>query len=173
MINPQKAMIIIFWSLLGFPVIQALPPKVAFTSKFFIDGILPHIVAAKPAGDPDGRLVLYRDNASPHRGRLTARNLEENRITASPRPAFSPDLVPSDFFRFGALKGQLSGRIFKSLDELVEATREVASAVPWTTLERVFLKWEERLQRCIDINGANVDSSLRWHNLPLRFHLYV
>jgi hypothetical protein len=51
---------------------------VTFTSEIFIDAILQHIVAAKPAGDPGQRLVLHMDNASPHRARLTARNLEQN-----------------------------------------------------------------------------------------------
>jgi hypothetical protein len=85
-------------------VIQALPPKVTFTSKFFVDASLPHLVAAKPAGDPGRRLVLHMDNASPHRERLITRNLQENRITASPHPAFSPGRASSDFFLFGALK---------------------------------------------------------------------
>jgi hypothetical protein len=52
MIGSPKAMIIIFWSPLGFPVIQAAPPKVAFRSEFFVDTILPHVVITKPAGDP-------------------------------------------------------------------------------------------------------------------------
>jgi hypothetical protein len=45
MISSPKAIIIIFWSPVGFPVIQALPPKVTFTSELFVDDILPHIVA--------------------------------------------------------------------------------------------------------------------------------
>jgi hypothetical protein len=94
---------------------------------------------------------------SPHRARLSAQNLEENRITASPHSAFSPDLVPSDFLLFGALKSQLSGRIFESPDELVWAIGEIASAIPRTTLERVFLEWKERLQQFIDINNADVN----------------
>jgi hypothetical protein len=86
------------------------------------------------------------DNDFSYRTRLAARNLEENRITASRHPVFSPDLAPSDFFLFGALKGYLSGRICESPDELVDAIREVASAIPRTTLERVSLEWEERFQ---------------------------
>jgi hypothetical protein len=146
MISSLKAMIIIFWSSLWFSMIQALSPKVIFTSEFFVDVILPHIVAAKPAGDPGRRLVLYMDNAAPHRARLTARNLEENRITASPHPAFSSGLAPSVFFLFGALKGQLNGRIVESPDEFVEAIGEIASALLRATLEIVFLEWEEILQ---------------------------
>jgi hypothetical protein len=157
MINSLKAMIVFFWSPIGFPMIQAPLPKVTFTSEFFVDAILLHTVAAKPADYPGRRLVLPMDNASPHCARLIARNVKENRITTSPLPAFSPDLAPSDFFLFGAMKGQLSGRIFESPDKLVEAIREIASALPQRTLERVFLEWKDRLQRCIDINGAYVD----------------
>jgi hypothetical protein len=58
-ISSPQAMIMIFWSPLGFPVIQVLPPKATFTSEFFVDAILPHIVAAKPAGDPGGRLYIW------------------------------------------------------------------------------------------------------------------
>jgi hypothetical protein len=78
MISSPKAMIVIFWSPFGFPVIQALPPEARVTSELFVDAILHHIVSAKPAGDPGRRLVLHMDNASPHRARLTAQNLEEN-----------------------------------------------------------------------------------------------
>jgi hypothetical protein len=155
--SSPKAIISIFWSPLGFPVIQVLPPKVTFTSKLFIDAILLHIVAAKPAVDPGRRLVLHMDNASPPRAILTARNPEQNRMTTNRHLAFSPDLTPSGFFLFGALKGQISGCISGSPDELVEAIREVATAIPRTTFERAFLEWEERLHRCIDINGAYVD----------------
>jgi hypothetical protein len=52
MISSPKAMIIIFWSPLGVLVIQALPPKVTFTPELFVDAILSHIVATKPASDP-------------------------------------------------------------------------------------------------------------------------
>jgi transposase len=56
------------------------------------------------------------DNSSPHRAGLTARNLEENHIITHFHPAFSPELAPSDFFLFDALKGQLSGRTMTLFD---------------------------------------------------------
>jgi hypothetical protein len=39
---------------------------------------------------------------------------------SEPHSAFSPQLASSDFFLFGALKGQLAGRGFESAEELVE-----------------------------------------------------
>jgi hypothetical protein len=74
------------------------------------------------------------------------------------------------FFLFGALNGQLSSRIFESPDELAEAINEIASAIPGTTLERVFLEWEDRFQRCVDIQGAYIDPSLQWDNLFFLFY---
>jgi hypothetical protein len=68
--------------------------------------------------------------------------------------AFSPDVSPSDFFIFAELKGQLSDHTFESAYELVE---EMTSAIQRARLETVFLDWEQRLQRCININGSHVD----------------
>jgi hypothetical protein len=70
MISSLKAMVIIFWSPLGFPVIQALPPKVTFTSEFCVDTVLPYIVTTKRADDPGRWLVLHMDSASAYRARL-------------------------------------------------------------------------------------------------------
>jgi hypothetical protein len=96
MISSSKPMIIIFWLPLGFPVVQALPSRVTFTSEFFVDAVLLHIATTKPAGGPGRQLVLHMDSTSAHRARLTAGDLEENRITASHHPAFSPYLAPSE-----------------------------------------------------------------------------
>jgi hypothetical protein len=140
-------------------VIQALPPKVIFTSEFFVDVILPRIVAVKPSGDSGRRLVLQLNNAPPHYARLAARNLQGNGITPSSQSAFSSDIAPSDFFLFSSLNGQLSDHIFESLDESVEAVCEIVSAIPRTTPERAFLEWDERMQRYIDFNGAYIDEN--------------
>jgi hypothetical protein len=144
---------------------------VIFTSKSFVDTILSHIVAAKPVGDPGRRLVLHMDKDFPYRARLTARNLEENRITVSPHPTFSLDLGPSDFFLFGALKGQLSGLIFESRDELVEAKGEIASDIPRQHLRQYFSNGKKD---CSDVSTSMVPMSTKVYDsiiYPLRFLL--
>jgi histone-lysine N-methyltransferase SETMAR len=131
-----------------------------FTAKFFIDNVLPDIVAAKPPCRPHRRLIVHMDNASPHRAVSTARKLEKDGIVASPCPAFSPNLEPSDFFIFGPLKGQPAGCTFKSAEEVCDRT----SAIPLVKGETVFRKREERLPQRININGVDVHSTATWGN---------
>jgi hypothetical protein len=98
---------------------QVLPLKMTSIAKFFVDNIFPGIVAANPGCGLYRRLVGHMDNASPHQMMSRTQKLEENGIVASPHPAFSPNLAPSDLFLFGALKDQLAGRTSESADELV------------------------------------------------------
>jgi hypothetical protein len=111
----------------------------AFTAKFFIDHILPDLVAAEPACNPCPWPVLHMDNASPHRAVSIAQKLEENGIIASLHPAFSPNLAPSVFFIFGALKSRLAGGTFESAHKRVEEISEVTSPVPQAKPEMDFL----------------------------------
>jgi hypothetical protein len=129
-----------------------------------IDNILPDIVAAKPACGLYRQLVLHMNNFSPHQVVSTAQKLLENGIVAIPQPALSPDLAPSDFFLFGALKGQLADRAFESANELAEEICEMATAIRQARLETIFLELEKGLQPCIFINGADVDSTTTQFN---------
>jgi hypothetical protein len=47
-ISAPKVMIIIFWSPLGFPVIDALPAGEKFTARYFCDNIIPQIARERP-----------------------------------------------------------------------------------------------------------------------------
>jgi hypothetical protein len=66
-------------------------------------------------------------------------------------PAYSPDLVPSDFFLFDHLRHLLAGRVLSHGEALVEAVKAVLAGIEQGTLERVFLERMERLRRCIEI----------------------
>jgi hypothetical protein len=143
MIGSLKAMIIIFWSPLGFPVIQALSPKVTLTSEFFVDAILSHIVAAKPAGDPGRRLVLHMDNASQHREIDRSKSGRKSNSSES-----SPGILAGPCaLRFLSLRCTEGPTQWSHLTITRSIGRsEIARAIPRTTVERVFLEWEERLQ---------------------------
>ena len=69
-------------------------------------------------------------------------------------PPYSPDLGPFDFAIFPAIKSQLKGRRFESLQELSVATREVTSQYDSSWYADIYRQWVHRHQRCIQHAGA-------------------
>jgi hypothetical protein len=67
-----------------------------------------------------------------------------------------PDLVPSDFFFFGCLKGKLMGYRAGTPSELLVRIRVILVELPREMLNAVFLEWMERLQKCVQVDGEYV-----------------
>jgi hypothetical protein len=74
-------------------------------------------------------------------------------MKSAPHPPYSPDLAPSDFYIFGYVKWCLAGLSFEDPDQLLTAVEGVLKGIEKMTLQAVFLKWMDRLRKCIDING--------------------
>jgi histone-lysine N-methyltransferase SETMAR len=102
-------------------------------------------------------MVIHADNARPHTALRTRAVMAENSMKPAPHPPYSPDLAPSDFNLFGYAKGRLTGQMFESREDLFEAIIEILKSIPMEKLMEVFLEWERRLQRCIDIDGESVE----------------
>jgi hypothetical protein len=62
-----------------------------------------------------------------------------------PHLPYSPDLAPSDFSRFGYLKGKLMGYRAETPSKLIVRIRVIMAEIPLETLNAVFLEWMERL----------------------------
>ncbi|GBM12792.1 hypothetical protein AVEN_247569-1 [Araneus ventricosus] len=58
--------------------------------------------------------LFFDDNARPHTARDTKEHIRHPRWERLDYPAYSPDIVPSDFLLFPALKSALSGRHFRT-----------------------------------------------------------
>jgi histone-lysine N-methyltransferase SETMAR len=108
-------MLTIFWSPLGFFLVEILPKGIYFDSQYFCPNVLFAIVQNRPSeipGDRRRRMVVHFDNATSHSAKCTIDYLMANRLTRAPYPAFSPDLAPSDFSVFGKLKMTLIDAAF-------------------------------------------------------------
>jgi hypothetical protein len=67
-------------------------------------------------GNLSKRSLLLHDNARPHTAAHTLETLKQLKWEAMEHPAYSSDLVPSDFHLFGPLKEALKGRRFSGDD---------------------------------------------------------
>jgi histone-lysine N-methyltransferase SETMAR len=72
------------------------------------------------------RVLLQQDNAGPHTAKKTLQKIEElEDIELLPHPAFSPDLVPSDYYLFRSVAQFLRGKIFQFVADVKVAVEEL------------------------------------------------
>jgi hypothetical protein len=69
---------------------------------------------------------------------MTSQFTEQNSMQMAPHPAYSLNLVPSDFFLFGHVKQLLSGCQFANQDSLLQAVSDILAGIEKVTLENVF-----------------------------------
>jgi len=79
--------------------------------------------------------------------------LATKQITVLEYPAYSPDLVPSDFFLFPKIKEILKGRHFDDIDDIRNNTMTALKAIPQTHFQNSFEGWTRRYHRCIASQG--------------------
>jgi hypothetical protein len=78
--------------------------------------------------------------------------MDDNLMTKTAHPPYSPNLAPSDFFLFSEVKKRLGGCFFDNADELLGPIHDILELFEAETLNRVYCEWMTRLQ-CIDTRG--------------------
>jgi hypothetical protein len=64
--------------------------------------------------------------------------IDLNRMKQTAHPPYSPDLVPSDFFLFGYVKGKLMEYRAETPSELLVRIQVIQAEIPRETLNAVF-----------------------------------
>jgi hypothetical protein len=108
----------------------------------------------------DGRTSML-DDARPHTAAATV-----NHIATFGCP-YSPDLAPSDFHFFPALKRTLEGRRFTTNEDVEAAVRTQDTDF----YQREFFKLVKRWDKCISVGGDYVEKYPT--NAPFRPHRYL
>lgn len=114
-------------------------------SAYFIEYVLKPLTNSKlylKAKKQKQRYVLHIDNSKVHRSHETTQFLTSHSISIAPHPVYSPDLAGSDFFLFGALKGNNKYLEFTSPEEILSYINEKFTTFSEETLKNVFLEWK-------------------------------
>ena len=90
---------------------------------------------------------------APHKATIITKYLHNERMELLPRPPYKPDHAPCDFFLFPRIKKELKEKRFDKVENLARAVQAVAETIPKADYEKSFQNWQNRLQRCIDVNG--------------------
>lgn len=103
-------------------------------------------------------LVLHHDNARPHTSQKTLEAINRLKFEVLPHPPYSPDLAPSDFSVFPALKSLLRGRIHASRASLEDTVRHVLlHEIPRQTFADAIDSMCKRWTKCINLRGDYVE----------------
>ena len=74
--------------------------------------------------------LLHHDNATAHTSLLVREFLAKNNTVTMPRPPYSPDMAPRDFFLFPKIERTLKGRRFTAIDDMKSASLKELKAIP-------------------------------------------
>ena len=155
MIGAKKFMFTIFWNPHGFLLVKILPKSAKFNEDYFINEILEPIneLTKNMRVKSEQKLILHYDNARPHTSQKVFDYLRSHNIEKAPHPPFSPDIAPSDFFLFGHVKFLLTGKSFRTEEDLFVAINEILMSIPKNFLMDAFSNWEKRLDAVISSKG--------------------
>ncbi|UYV67192.1 hypothetical protein LAZ67_4004295, partial [Cordylochernes scorpioides] len=119
-ISAGKVMAIVFWDCKGVLLVDYLPPNTTVNAARYCE-VLTKLRAAikrKRSGLLSRKVLLVHDNARPHAARKTQTLLENFKWEIFTHPPYSPELAPSDFHLFPALKLHFGGKHFANDDEV-------------------------------------------------------
>ena len=83
--------------------------------------------------------------------------IERNRYELTPYLAYSPDLIPSDFFLFLNLKKDIYGCHFRSDEEVVTAVEEWVNGKDPDFFSSGLMALKHRWSQCITLEGNYIE----------------
>jgi histone-lysine N-methyltransferase SETMAR len=155
-----KVMLTIVWNPAGFDLVNILPKRFKFNASYDRTQILDHLSKWRKTqvGATNRKLFVHADNARPHMGKMISWFMEQNLMERTLRPAYSPNLAPSDFYLFSYVTQLLSQCQFADQDSLLPAVSDILVGIGKVTLKSVFHNWMERLFQCSATGGEFVES---------------
>lgn len=153
-----KVLLTVFWDAQGVLLLDFLEDGTINANRY-CDTLskLKKAIRKKRPGLLTSGVLLLDDNARPHSARATQNHIATLGWERLDHPPYSPDLAPSDFHLFPALKKNLGGRRFGSNTEVKQAVqRFFHNQSPDFFLEG-FLKLIKRYDKCLNVLGTYVE----------------
>ena len=116
------------------------------------------MIREKRRGKLSKGILLQQDNARVHTCKVAMDAVERNGYELIPRPAYSPDLAPSDFFLFPNLKKDIRGLHFRSHEEVVTAVVKWVNGKDPDFFSSRLMALERRWSSCIKLEGNYIEN---------------
>jgi histone-lysine N-methyltransferase SETMAR len=154
--HSRKVLLCCWWDARGMLYFELLSGQQTVTADVYTRQLRQLALAIREKRRRQSEVHLLHDNARPHVATATRRVLEDLGWDTVPHPAYSPDLAPSDYHLFRALKNSLRGRRFSDFNKLQTGLAyffESQSAEFW---ERGIQSLPQRWEHVIETHGQYI-----------------
>ena len=153
-----KVMCTVFWDRKGVILLDFLEPGATVNSDRYVE-TLTKLKARIARVRPEKRetFCLQHDNARPHTSLKTTECVAKFGWTVLSHPPYSPDLAPSDFHLFGALKDGLRGQHFPDNNVVIADVKKWTTSAGTDFYERGIKALVHRWRKCIENGGDYVE----------------
>jgi histone-lysine N-methyltransferase SETMAR len=154
-----KIMASVFWDKDGVILMKYLPKGQGINATYYMSLLdeLREALKEKRRGKLSRGVLFLQDNAPAHTAHQTTQKIKDLGFELLDHPAYSPDLAPSDYYLFPALKKHLKGTRFASDQEVIGAAEIWFADQPKEFFLRGFQKLEERCNKCVQLRGDYVE----------------
>ena len=151
----RKVLLCCWWDARGMVHHELLTQGHTVTSAVYVDQ-LRRLAAATREKRRMGQVHLLHDNARPHVASATRQQLEELGWITLPHPPYSPDLAPSDYHLFSALKNFLRGQSFSDFSALENSLENFFRQQPPEFWKRGIQSLPDRWKQVVDTCGEYI-----------------
>ena len=153
--NPhgQKRLLSVFWDSQGVLFWELLDNKKTVNTNVYIEQLHKLAEAVREKRRKRLEVSLLHDNAKPHVAKFTREFLEKLGWNRVPHPAYSPDLAPSDYHLFRALKQHLRGKKFKNCEEVENGLADFFDSQPLSFWREGIETLPSRWSSVLDCDG--------------------
>ena len=120
---PEKIMMTIFWDKYSILQTEYLPGGTAISDPYYAS-IIERLHCALVEKDGVKVVLLLHDNAPVYKCNIVQAAIRKASFVELTHPAYSPDIVLSDSYRFSNLKKFLSGKNFSRDEETIDTIKD-------------------------------------------------
>ena len=152
----RKVLLCCWWDSRGMVHHELLTQGHTVTSAVYVDQLRRLAAALREKRRRMGQVRLLHDNARPHVASATRQQLEELGWITLPHPPYSPDLAPSDYHLFRALKNFLRGQSFSDFSALENSLENFFRQQPPEFWKRGIQSLPDRWKQVVDTCGEYI-----------------
>jgi histone-lysine N-methyltransferase SETMAR len=156
----SKMLASVFWGKDGILLVDYMEKGATITAKYVLRCTSRQTEAAtdlQTSRQAFERNLVLQDNASLNKAAITHQKLADLHFEFLKRPAYSPDLAPSDYYLFPNLKKHFRRRKFSSIEEAILTADGCFAAQPKERFLDRLKKLEQRSHKCVELKGEYIE----------------